>query len=158
MSSEFSLQWDCDRIQQMQHQLSQTQGEAKMQDIWYGDKRDRVKWSALVHLARAQQLSKIIQVAFYRAGKEYELEPDTGIAPQVATLAHVKFQDIQKIWEALETNDWLAMYQHAFRDQGWLTLRREKFRRACGVEDVRTFQARGIAKDVAVFAAQKKHT
>ena len=41
-------------------------GVGKMRDIWYGDRRDRVKWGALVHLARSQGLSKIVQVAFYQ--------------------------------------------------------------------------------------------
>lgn len=37
-----------------------------MRDRWYGDKRDVVKWSGLVHLARVHQVKRILQVAFYR--------------------------------------------------------------------------------------------
>ena len=39
-----------------------------MRDQWYGDNRDLVKWSALVHLARREAVSAILHVAMYRAG------------------------------------------------------------------------------------------
>ena len=52
-----------------------------MQDIWYGDRRDRVKWGALVHLARTQRLSKIVQVAFYRDLHNPRLQTDEGMVP-----------------------------------------------------------------------------
>ncbi len=37
-----------------------------MQPLWYGDRRDRVKWGALLYLAERFNLSPIIQVAFWR--------------------------------------------------------------------------------------------
>ena len=37
-----------------------------MKDHWYGDKRDLVKWGALIHLARENGITNIIQVAFLR--------------------------------------------------------------------------------------------
>jgi len=37
-----------------------------MQPLWYGDRRDRVKWGALFHLASRFELSPIIQVAYWR--------------------------------------------------------------------------------------------
>lgn len=37
-----------------------------MRDQWYGDNRDLVKWSALVHLARREAVSVIFHVAMYR--------------------------------------------------------------------------------------------
>ena len=37
-----------------------------MRDQWYGDNRDLVKWSALVHLARREAVSAILHVAMYR--------------------------------------------------------------------------------------------
>ncbi|MCH7749855.1 MAG: hypothetical protein IH939_17365 [Acidobacteria bacterium] len=39
-----------------------------MRDQWYGDNRDLVKWSALVHLARREAVSAILHVAMYRPG------------------------------------------------------------------------------------------
>ena len=39
-----------------------------MRDEWYGDNRDLVKWSVLVHLARREAVSAILHVAMYRPG------------------------------------------------------------------------------------------
>ena len=39
-----------------------------MRDQWYGDNRDLVKWSVLVHLARREAVSAILHVAMYRPG------------------------------------------------------------------------------------------
>ena len=39
-----------------------------MRDQWYGDNRDLVKWSALVHLARREAVSAILHVAMCRPG------------------------------------------------------------------------------------------
>jgi len=37
-----------------------------VKDAWYGDKRDLIKWGALVRLACHNRARKIIQVAFFR--------------------------------------------------------------------------------------------
>jgi hypothetical protein len=37
-----------------------------MRDDWYGDKRDPVKWAALIHLARSLEIAHILYVACYR--------------------------------------------------------------------------------------------
>ncbi|MEE2791542.1 MAG: hypothetical protein VX453_07925 [Acidobacteriota bacterium] len=37
-----------------------------MRDRWYGDDRDVVKWSALIHLAQREAVSKVLHVAMYR--------------------------------------------------------------------------------------------
>src|SRR5579884_1719309 len=37
-----------------------------MQDIWYGDKRDLIKWGVLLRLADIIQADRIVQLAFYR--------------------------------------------------------------------------------------------
>jgi len=86
------------------------------------------------------------------------LDPDTGIEPQAPKLKHVTIRDIQEIWEALEPDDWLAVYQHAYRRGNWCEESKDKFRRACGVEQVTAFLGEKIAADVAVFAAQKTRT
>ena len=195
-----------------------------MQDTWYGDHRDLVKWGTLIHLARSKRIRKIVQVAFRRPGEQPPLEtdegeveipkevwehfrdiklirglqeaagldiviveqpfdpqkrkqyiqhvteslrthadakvvlldPDTGIEPGRATAKHVKVAEIQKIWEALSSGDWLVVYQHAFRDQNWREKSRIKFAQACGTRGIKTFQALKIAADVAFFAAKKE--
>jgi hypothetical protein len=45
-----------------------------MQGLWYGDKRDRVKWGALVYLAKEQEISCIVQVAYFRHGPDLKLQ------------------------------------------------------------------------------------
>jgi hypothetical protein len=40
-----------------------------MQDLYYSDKRDLVKWSVLVRLAKQYKLSRIIQIAYLRPSK-----------------------------------------------------------------------------------------
>jgi hypothetical protein len=44
-----------------------------MQGLWYGDKRDRVKWGALVHLANTKGIHCIVQVAYFRHGTDLKL-------------------------------------------------------------------------------------
>jgi len=47
-----------------------------MQGLWYGDRRDRVKWGALVYLARLHDCPTIVQVAYYREGEDPLLKSD----------------------------------------------------------------------------------
>jgi hypothetical protein len=86
------------------------------------------------------------------------LDPDTGIEPKKAGPTHVKVVEIQELWEVLSQGDWLVLYQHASRKANWCECMRAKFAKACGVkeEEVKTFEAREIAWDVAFFAANKR--
>ena len=83
------------------------------------------------------------------------LDPDTGIEPKKAGPKHVKIVDIQELWEALSQGDWLVLYQHAFFETKWREITRAKFAEACGAKEVKTFEARRIAHDVAFFAVNK---
>lgn len=48
-----------------------------MQDKWYGDKRDLVKWGVLLHLAHSYRAKRILQVAYLQQDlMEYHLEID----------------------------------------------------------------------------------
>lgn len=49
-----------------------------MQGLWYGDKRDRVKWGALVHLAKWKKINCIVQVAYFRHGPDLQLQINRG--------------------------------------------------------------------------------
>jgi len=44
-----------------------------MQDRWYGDNRDLVKWATLIHLAHENRISTILQVALYRQNEPLQL-------------------------------------------------------------------------------------
>jgi len=47
-----------------------------MQDKWYSDNRDLVKWSVLLVLARKYKAERIIQIAYYRQSDFGEIEID----------------------------------------------------------------------------------
>ena len=49
-----------------------------MQGLWYGDKRDRVKWGALVHLANTKGIRCVVQVAYFRHGTDLKLQTEEG--------------------------------------------------------------------------------
>lgn len=49
-----------------------------MRDIYFGDRRDRVKWGALVHIARKAGLRSILQVAYSRNLENRKLETPAG--------------------------------------------------------------------------------
>lgn len=52
-----------------------------MQGIWYGDRRDRVKWGALIWLADTFGVRRIMQVAYFRGSTERALQTPKGEVP-----------------------------------------------------------------------------
>ncbi len=60
-----------------------------MQDRWYSDNRDIVKWASLLHLARAHDIDYIVQVVFLQPGpdrRDFRLRSGNGcfaIAPEI---------------------------------------------------------------------------
>jgi hypothetical protein len=52
-----------------------------MQGLWYGDKRDRVKWGALVYLARTKAIPCIVQIAYFRHRPDLKLQTEQGEVP-----------------------------------------------------------------------------
>jgi hypothetical protein len=47
-----------------------------MQDDWYADHRDVVKWSVLHHLADTNRLDRVLQIAYYRPGQIAQITMD----------------------------------------------------------------------------------
>lgn len=67
-----------------------------MKERWFADDRDLVKWSALLHFARAHALARIIQVAYVRADER----PQVTIGEQTVAVDDVVwnfFRDLQRI-------------------------------------------------------------
>ena len=60
-----------------------------MQERWYGDNRDLIKWSVLIHLADEHSISDIVQVAF--------LQPDDS-RPTVSD-GSASFQVPDDVWQ-----------------------------------------------------------
>ena len=61
------------------------------------------------------------------------LDPDTGIAPQIAGLEHVTTEELHSVFTAMKQGDVLVCYQHARRQKDWRGDRRRAFTRALGV-------------------------
>lgn len=68
-----------------------------MQDIWYADKRDLVKWATLYHLAHIFKGSLILQIAFYRKEKPFGKVIIDGQAKEIPKEVISHFRDIRKI-------------------------------------------------------------
>jgi hypothetical protein len=49
-----------------------------VQGLWYGDRRDRVKWGALIYLAHSRSIHHLIQVAYLRTGEPPILQTSDG--------------------------------------------------------------------------------
>ena len=67
-----------------------------MQGLWYGDRRDRVKWGALVYLAKSRAVPRIVQVAYHRDGTDRMLETQDGRVPLPAGVWE-HFSDLRHI-------------------------------------------------------------
>ncbi len=67
-----------------------------MQGIWYGDRRDRVKWGALLHLANSRAIPRIVQVAYYRDGPAPMLQTEEREIPLLAEVWD-HFSDLRHI-------------------------------------------------------------
>ncbi len=79
-----------------------------MQGLWYGDRRDRVKWGALVYLARHHNCPCIVQVAYFREGDDPVLKSgteafhvDRAVWDHFSDLRHIKRLE-QKIGTRIE--------------------------------------------------------
>ena len=97
-----------------------------MRDQWYGDNRDLVKWSALVHLARREAVSAILHVAMYRPGAvPASLATAHGkVDPPAEVIRHFRdLDDIQRL--AAVTGLTIEVLKEPFTD------RAAYFRRVC---------------------------
>lgn len=97
-----------------------------MRDEWYGDNRDLVKWSALVHLARRDGIGAILHVAMYRPDHPPEALPTArGTVPAAdEVIRHFRdLDDIQRL--AVATGLVIEVLKDRFTD------RAAYFRRVC---------------------------
>lgn len=110
------------------------------------------------HQGRAGYLAQVCESLGRMNGKPKVvfLDPDTGIEPETAGAKHVKLQELQEFWRCLQPGDWLVLYQHALRQNGWEKYQRDRFQKACGVPRVKTYHCKEIASDVRFFAAYKQ--
>lgn len=86
------------------------------------------------------------------------LDPDTGLEPSGgATPKHVRVAEVAKIWDALTAGDVLVLYQHQIREAEWIQSKKGQFEKALGNGRGKSKmgQAKGIAKNVVLFFAEK---
>ena len=86
-----------------------------MRTQWYGDNRDVVKWSALVHLARRERRSTILQVALFRPdGDQTKLRTARGVVPLPAEVCrHFRdLDDIQRLAASSGIATWSSTTHH----------------------------------------------
>ena len=89
-----------------------------MRDQWYGDNRDIVKWSVLVHLARREAVSAILHVAMYRPGPaQPPLATARGkVDPPAEVFRHFRdLDDIQRL--AVATGLAIEVVKELFTDR-----------------------------------------
>lgn len=97
-----------------------------MREQWYGDDRDVVKWSTVVHLARRESVSAILHVAMYRPSQPIApLSTAFGpVAPPDEVITHFRdLEDIQRLagTTGLEIEVFADLFTH----------RSEYFRQVC---------------------------
>ena len=87
-----------------------------MRDRWYGDKRDIVKWGAVLALARKRSISCVLQVAFYRPDQlNYNLIVD-GVSESLPVEVIRHFRDIDHIKQlAANVNMKIDVYNEPFQ-------------------------------------------
>lgn len=86
-----------------------------MQDKWYSDNRDLVKWSTLLLIARKYRSERILQIAYFRHSQFSKVtidEKEFEIPSEV--LAH--FRDIRKITK-LTTQPGIVVFADEFEDR-----------------------------------------
>ena len=75
-----------------------------MQGLWYGDRRDRVKWGALLQLTQTRKISCVVQVAYFRHGEDPVLQTPEGdvTLPAVVWNHFSNLRHIERLGEAAE--------------------------------------------------------
>jgi hypothetical protein len=67
-----------------------------MRNKWYGNNRDLVKWSVLMHLAKINSANRILQIAYFR-GDDFERVEIDGEEMDIPVEVKAHFRDIRKI-------------------------------------------------------------
>ena len=86
-----------------------------MRDKWYSDKRDLVKWSVLLLLAKKRKADRIIQIACYNASDygKIEIDGEQHAMPE-EVISH--FRNIGKI-SGLTTHPKITIFDAAFEQR-----------------------------------------
>jgi len=94
-----------------------------MQDQWYADNRDLVKWGVLVHLAGEHQITNILQVACYRksgTGTASLACTQGGEPPRGVPLPHEvyeHFRDVRDVRDITRLQDRTGLTIEVFNEE-----------------------------------------
>jgi hypothetical protein len=86
-----------------------------MRDKWYSDKRDLVKWSALLLIARKHRSESIFQIAYFRHSHYGKLEID-GREYEIPSEVLAHFRDIRTITK-LTSQPEVVVFNDEFGDR-----------------------------------------
>lgn len=86
-----------------------------MRDKFYGDKRDLVKWGALLHIARDHCVGRILQVAYFRPSEWGQLEIDRQQRP-IPKEVFSHFRNLRNI-ERLTNSPQIELLASPFEDR-----------------------------------------
>jgi len=112
------------------------------------DPRDRRSYLAAIHASIGDD---------FRHGLLVLLDPDTGLEPQngKGKATHATVEEVRDIWSRLPTEAILGLYQHAWREKGWLENAKQRYRKALDGADVMSVYKRKVAGDVTFLFAKK---
>lgn len=105
-----------------------------MKDIWYGDKRDIVKWGGLFHLCMQKNIKHILQVAYYRENKWPSIMFD-GVRKEIpkSVLKHFRnIEGIQCIGKSIDVE--VTLFKKHFSHKGRLEYHNEVCREIRGLD------------------------
>ena len=86
-----------------------------MQDKYYADHRDLIKWSVLIRLAEQYRLSRIIQIAYLRPST-FDMIDIAGQQTELPPQVRMHFRNIHKI-TALHTDIRISVFDRVFDDR-----------------------------------------
>lgn len=82
------------------------------------------------------------------------LDPDTGICPSRPKKEHISCEELNHVWQSIKPFDFLALYQHRWRNKDWQDLAKKRFLDSCAITSADVFSSQ-IAHDVTFLVARK---
>ena len=86
-----------------------------MRNKWYGDSRDLVKWSVLIHIADKSSARRIIQIAYFRQDSVDKIDID-GELYDIPSEALKHFRDLRRI-ETLSSYIKISVFDKVFNNR-----------------------------------------
>jgi hypothetical protein len=86
-----------------------------MRPKWYGDNRDFVKWSVLIHLAKMNTAKRILQIAYFR-DNDFDIIEIDGEKFNIPSEVKAHFRNIRKI-EELSSPVKVSVFDTVFKNR-----------------------------------------